>query len=72
MSSVRQNGNDKEQMHLHHWPSFDGHGGAQSNTDGIAPGLLRKPLDTAIGELLALYCLSGHQVDYFPGSVIKY
>ena len=44
---------------------FDSHGGApeqyRSLPNAACPGLLRKPLDTGIGRLLAPYCPSGCQ-----------
>jgi hypothetical protein len=44
---------------------FDGHGGAPMQYRWHCPmqhvqGLPQKPLDATIGQLLALYCPSGH------------
>ena len=46
-------GGDGERMHLHRRPL---HAAAWL-------GLHRKPLDAAIGQILALYCPGGHQDD---------
>jgi hypothetical protein len=57
--------NDDEQMHLVRWPfrwPWQCAGAIQTALSNPAcPGLLWKPLDAGIGQLLALYCLSGHQ-----------
>ncbi len=52
-------------MHLHHWPFQWPRQCARAIQtallDAACPGLPWKPLDTAIGQLLALYCPSGLQ-----------
>ncbi len=63
MASKKRGG--KKLMHLHHWPFQWTRwcaGALQiASPDAAVPGLPRKPLDTAIGQLLAPYCPSGHQ-----------
>ncbi len=56
---------DEIKMYLHHGPFWRlcRCAGAMrcASTDAACPGILRKPLDTAIGQLLALYCPGGQQ-----------
>ena len=60
-------GGSSEQMHLHHgkfrwpWPCADAILRASSN--GAHRGLHSKPLEAAIGRLLAVYCPGGRQGD---------
>jgi hypothetical protein len=52
-------------MFLHRWPLqwlWQSAGAIQSTSlNAACPGLLLKPLDVSIGQLLALYRPSGHQ-----------
>ena len=56
-----------ERMHLRHrpfgWPCGGVEGVHAASPDAACPGLLRKPLDAAIGQLLAPYCPDGCQGD---------
>ena len=60
-------GGSSEQMHLHHgkfrwpWPCADAILRASSN--GAHRGLHSKPLEAAIGRLLAVYCPGSRQGD---------
>ncbi len=65
MVMVNNKIDDDEQMHLRCGPFRRpcGCAGAiqMASPDAACPGLLRKPLDAGIGQLLALYHPSGHQ-----------
>jgi hypothetical protein len=43
------------------WPWRSTSAIQRASPNAACPGLYWKPLDTAIGQLLALYCPSGHQ-----------
>ena len=60
--------NDDEQMHLVRWlfwrPQRCAGAIQTASLNAACPRLLRKPLDTGIGQLLAPHCPSGHQGNY--------
>ncbi len=60
-------GGGNERMHLRHRPFRWPCGGVEAihaaSPNAACQGLLRKPLDAAIGRLIAPYCPSGRQGD---------
>ena len=83
-------GGGDERMHLRRRPSRWPYGGVEAihaaSSDAACPGLYRKPLVAAIGQLLAPYCPGGHQgnskqnkdakcvhfADHFDGQPVLY